>query len=107
MTAVDTLLVAYHFTTHPQGFVCNFSLRGPGGGGDYPLGIPIITPLSQSWSESIKLPECSRVEPQLEPDTEMGIKVSMGWCCVFLGYHPKVTSRSFKGHCKFKLKKND
>ena len=36
-------------------------------GGDYPLGIPLITPLSQSWSESTKLLKCGSLEPQLEP----------------------------------------
>ena len=101
MTAVDTLLVGYHFTTHRNGVVCNFRL-----GGDYPLGIPLITPLSQSLSELSKLLTCSSVEPQLEPpwqhmDTELGM---MGWCCALPGVSPqghlKVISRSLQGQTK-------
>ena len=38
-----------------------------GGGGDYPLGIPLITPLSQRYSESTKLLRFSSVELQLQP----------------------------------------
>ena len=65
MTAVDTLLVGYHFTTHRKGSVCHFSLGG--GGGNYPLGIPLITPLSQRCSESTQLLKFSSVEHQLQP----------------------------------------
>ena len=106
MTDVDTLLVGYQSTTHRKGFVCHFSLGG--GGGDYPLGIPLITPLYQRCSESTKLLRFSSVEHQLQPswqhmDTELGMKDDMGWCCALLGYHPKVTSRSSQGNCKVKL----
>ena len=41
MTAVDTFLVGYHFTTNLQHAI---SLLG----GDYRLDIPLITPISQS-----------------------------------------------------------
>ena len=45
---------------------CNFTL-----GGDYPLGIPLITPIPQSWSESTQLLKCSSVaEIALEDDLE-------------------------------------
>ena len=77
-----------------------------GGGCDYPLGIPLITPLSQRCSESTKLLRFSSVElqPQWQHmDTELGMKDDMGWCCALLGYHPKVTSRSSQGNCKVKV----
>ena len=104
MTAVDTLVVGFHFTTHRKGFLCNSTL-----GSDYPLGIPLITPLSQSWSESTQLLKGSSVEPQLEPpwqhmDTELDMKVAMGWCCALLGVSPqghlKVISRSLQGRTR-------
>ena len=83
-------------------------------GGDYHLGIPLITPLSQSSSESTKLLKFSSVEHQLQHswitqhmDTKLGMRDGMGLCCALLGYHPKVTSRSSQGHCKVKLKKQD
>ena len=77
-------------------------------GGDYHLGIPLITPLSQSSRESAKLLKFSSVEHQLQPswqhmDTKLGMKDGMGLCCALLRYHPKVTSRSSQGHCKVKL----
>ena len=81
-------------------------------GGDYHLGIPLITPLSQRYSESTQLLKFSSVEHQLHlawqhMDTELGMKDYMGWCCAILGYHLKVSSRSSQGHCKVKLEKHD
>ena len=54
MTAVDTFLVGYHFTTHLKYAISPL-------GGDYRLGIPLITPISQSWSESTQVQKCSSV----------------------------------------------
>ena len=60
MTAVDTFLVGYHFTTNLQHAISPL-------GGDYRLAIPLITPISQSWSESTQvLTCCSVVEIDLE-----------------------------------------
>ena len=54
MTAVDIFLVGYHFTTH-----CKYAILTLGS--DYRLGIPLITPISQSWSESTQVLTCSSV----------------------------------------------
>ena len=64
MTAADTLLYWSH-TISPRiarGLHAISALKGY-----YPLDISLITPLSQSWSESTKLLKCSSVLPQLEP----------------------------------------
>ena len=54
MTAVDTFLVGYHFTTNLQHAISPL-------GGDYRLDIPLITPISQSWSESTQVLKYSSV----------------------------------------------
>ena len=54
MTAVDTFLVGYHFTTH-----CKYAISPLGG--DYRIGIPLITPIFQSWSELTQVLTCSSV----------------------------------------------
>ena len=51
MTAVDTFLVGYHFTTH-----CKYAISPLGG--DYRLGSPLITP---SRSELTQVLTCSSV----------------------------------------------
>ena len=64
MTAADTLLY-WSRTISPRiarGLYAISALKGY-----YPLDISLITPLSQSWSESAKLLKCSSVLPQLEP----------------------------------------
>ena len=95
-----------HDFDHASNGICMPFQPLVGGGGDYPLGIPLITPLSQRCSESTKLLRFSSVElqPQWQHmDTELGMKDDMGWCCALLGYHPKVTSRLSQGNCKVKL----
>ena len=57
MTAVDTF---WSDTISPRIAIMQFHSRG-GGGGNYRLGIPFITPISQSWSESTHVLTCSTV----------------------------------------------
>ena len=66
MTAVDTFLVGYHFTTNLQHAISPL-------GGDYRLAIPLITLISQSWSESTQVLTCSSV---VEIDLESPKKYS-------------------------------
>ena len=101
MTAVDTLLY-WSRTISPRiarGLYAISALKGY-----YPLVISLITPLSQSWSESTKLLKCS--SRSLSPhdnksmDTELVMKGGMNWCCALLGVSPqgylKVISRSLE-----------
>ena len=104
MTAADTLLY-WSRTISPRiarGLYAISALKGY-----YPLDISLITPLSQSRSEStklLKLAVCYRsLSPQdnISMDTELVMKGCMNW------YHPKVTSGSYQGHWKVKLIKHD
>ena len=98
MTAVDTLLVRYNFTTHCKRFVWS-----------QPWGVitPLVFPLSHPfpnaglnqqnywnlavWNRSLS------PHDNIIMDTKSGMKDGMGWCCALLGYHPKVISRSLQG----------
>ena len=71
--------------------------------GDYHLGIPLTTHLSQSWSESTKLLKCSSVEPQPEPPWQHKCGYRIGSershelvLCFTWG----ITPRSPQGHIK-------
>ena len=101
MTAVDTLLVGYHYTTHRKRIVCNFSL-----GVITPLVFPLSHPFFKVGVNQQNYWHVAVWNYSLSPHDNIWIHNWVWWSGVvlYLGYHPKVTSRSSQGHCKGKLK---